>query len=143
VFFGLFADAATGERHHRIFGHMRVACHGAPETVRGSPDWREPPRAHPHLAGSWNHTNTIYHGPGTVARNASPALRLTRAGGPLNRWTIPSWLRRTGLTYHDRPERWIDGELDSARRGQEFVAQVGDDAEARAWLAGIMAEMER
>lgn len=143
VFFGLFVDEATGERHHRIFGYMRVACHGTPEAVRLSSAWREPPRAHPHLAGTWNHTNTLYHGPGHVAQHASPALRLTRAGGPLNRWTIPSWLARTGLTYHDKPERWNDGELDSARRGQEFVAHVGDDAEALDWLARVIAEIER
>jgi hypothetical protein len=143
VFFGLFADPATGERHHRFFGHMRVACHGSPDTVRASPVWREPPRAHPHLAGAWNHTNTIYYGPGAVARHASPSLRLTRDGGPLNRWTIPAWLRRTGLTYHDRAERWIASELDSAKRGQEFVAHVGDDAEALAWLEEIIQEIER
>jgi len=143
VFFGLFADEVSGERHHRIFGHMRVACHGAPEMVRLSPAWREPPRAHPHLAGNWNHTNTIYHGPGRVARHASSKLRLTREGGPLNRWTIPTWLGRTGLTYHDRPERWRGSELDSARRGQEFIAHVGDDAEALDWLDAVVAEIER
>jgi len=143
VFFGLFADEQTGERHHRIFGYMKVACQGAPDRVRGTPNWRDPPREHPHFIGEWNANNTIYHGPGSMARRASPALRLTREGGPLNQWIVPPWMKRLGLTYNDRPERWIrETELDSAKRGQEFVSCVGDDPEALQWLAGIVAEIK-
>lgn len=77
-----------------------------------------------------------------AANHASPSLRLTRAEGPLNSWTIPPWLRTHGLTYHARPERWIgQTELDSAKRGQEFVSDVGDDPEALGWLDAIIAEI--
>ena len=70
-------------------------------------------------------------------------MRLTRAGGPLNRWRVPRWLRAHGLTYHDRPERWTaPDELDSARRGQEFVCDIGEAPEPRQWLERIMAEIE-
>lgn len=143
LFFGLFAEPDTGERHHRIFGYMRVACHGAPSHVRAHADWREPPRPHPHLSGAWEPSNTLYHGPGMAARTASPALRLTRPGGPLNLWAVPQWLCGVGLTYHGKPGRWpAPGLLDSARRGQEFVCDIGGNKEARRWLNRVIGEIE-
>lgn len=144
LFFGLFCDPETGERHHRIFGHMRIACHGSLSEVRHFPKWRKPSRIHPHMTGKPRDHDTIYFGPGTTARCASAALRLTRPGGPLNLWTVPSWLRAHGLTYHARPSRWTgDGALDSAKRGQEFITDIGDDIEAMRWLEAIVAEIER
>ena len=143
LFFGLFADPHTGERHHRIYGHMRVACHGSPDIVRQASQWKEPPRPHPHDLGDWGRHNVLYHGPGTMARSASAALRLTRAGGPLRHWAVPAWLRRRGLTYHARPERWPrPGELISASRGQEFICDIGRSRQARQWLATIIAAIE-
>ncbi|MCB2078595.1 MAG: hypothetical protein KDE55_12965 [Novosphingobium sp.] len=143
LFFGLFADPDTGERHHRLFGHMRVACFGSPDEVRRSPHWREPPRAHPHLSGEWDSNNTLWFGPAATARTVPPSLRLTRPGGPLNLWTVPSWLRELGLSYHGKPERWIgDGLLDSAKRGQEFVCDIGNHAEAAAYLEQLMSDIE-
>lgn len=143
LFFGLFADPDTGERHHRIFGFMRVFCHGAPELVRAHEAWSEPQRPHPHLVGAWEASNTLYHGPGETARTASPALRLTRPGGPLNLWDVPKWLQATGLTYHRNPARWpAAGLLDSAKRGQEFVCDIGGSPDAQRWLDGVIAEIE-
>lgn len=143
LFFGLFAEGESGERHHRIFGHMSVSCGGAPDRLRRDPAWRDPPRPHPHLSGEWPANNTVYSGPGVTARRASPALRLTRPGGPLNRWIVPPWLRRFGLTYHGRPERWTgETELDSVKRGQEFVCDIGDAPEPHRWLASIIAEID-
>lgn len=143
LFFGLFAEADSGERHHRIFGWMRVTCHGPPEVISRDPGWRAPPRPHPHFFGSWEKSNTIYHGAGGLARSAASALRLTRPGGPLNRWIVPPWLREAGLTYHARQHRWLDGnELDSARRGQEFVCHIGNASEPRRWLDSVLAEMD-
>ncbi len=140
LFFGLFADPGTGERHHRIFGCMRVTCHGPPEEVRNQPGWHEPPRPHPHFEGSWEGSNAIYHGPGRLAASADPFLRLTRPGGPLNRWQVPSWLKGRGLSYHGKPERWLGRTgLDSVRRGQEFVCDIGKATEPRRWLKEIMA----
>jgi len=142
LFFGLFAEPDTGERHHRLFGWQRIACHGAPDALPSHPDWREPPRPHPHLTGKWPRNNAMYCGPGALARNAAPELRLTRPGGPLNTWRVPSWLRRRGLTYHANPARWLEGgELDSAKRGQEFICDIGDDAEAHRWLKTMMQAM--
>lgn len=143
VFFGLFADTGTGERHHRIFGYMQTRCCGGIDELHAMQAWRHPARPHPHLSGEWPANNAIYAGPGQTARSASPTLRLTQAGGPLNLWTVPPWLREFGLSYHARPERWI-GEtgLDSAKRGQEFVCDIGDASEPRRWLEGIVAEIE-
>jgi hypothetical protein len=143
LFFGLFADPGTGERHHRIFGHMRVLHRGSPETLYQTSQWREPPRHHPHTEGIWPANNTIWFGPGSVAASAPDALRLTRAGGPLNLWQVPPWLRQRGLTYHDRPERWIGRTgLDSAKRGQEFVCDIGKARAPRRWLEEIIALIE-
>lgn len=143
VFFGLFADPDTGERHHRIFGHMHTHCCGTPVELQANPAWQEPARPHPHLSGEWPASNAIYAGPGQTARTASPALRLTQPRGPLNTWTVPSWLQGFGLSYHARPERWIgDTGLDSVKRGQEFVCDIGEASEPRQWLRQIIAEIE-
>ncbi|GFM29951.1 hypothetical protein [Novosphingobium sp. PY1] len=143
LFFGLFADPDTGERHHRIFAHMRVEACAAPEVLRQSPCWREPPRPHPHAEGEWPANNAIWFGPGATARRAVDELRLTQPGGPLNLWQVPPWLGKRGLTYHDRPERWIGRRgLDSARRGQEFVCDIGRARQPRAWLERMIALIE-
>lgn len=144
LFFGLFADEIGGDKHHRIFGFMRIECMGSPDEIRAKPGWTQPPRPHPHFIGEWNANNTIYFGRGSTANHAAPSLRLTKPGGPLNSWIVPAWLRTHGLSYHDRPERWVGTiELDSAKRGQEFVSDVGDSLEANRWLEDIVAEIER
>ncbi|MED5545183.1 MAG: hypothetical protein VYD90_08020 [Pseudomonadota bacterium] len=148
LFFGLFADPETGERHHRIFAHMQVRMTGSPQELRARPDWPEPPLPHPHEIGEWSANNTLWIGPGTCAKTADPALRLTASGGPLNLWDVPPWLRRRGLTYHERPERWKRARarhgprLDSARRGQEFICDIGRAEAPRTWLADIVARIE-
>ncbi|GGC35258.1 hypothetical protein GCM10011371_23270 [Novosphingobium marinum] len=144
LFFGLFADEDTGEPHHRIFATMTVDACGSPDEVRSDAKWRDPPRPHPHMAGEWDRNNTLYFGQAAVARRASKALRLTIERGPLNRWRVPPWLGELGLSYHARPGRWaVPGELDSVKRGQEFVCDIGEDERAHAWLAGIVAEIGR
>ena len=87
MFFGLFADPKTNERHHRIHAYMKIAGFGRAEDVLTMPLWREPARPHPHLSAKPRRQNTVYFGPATVARHASDALRLTRPGGPTSRWT--------------------------------------------------------
>lgn len=134
LFFGLFADGRIGGRHHRIYGYMDVQSvvplsSGGIEAVPGD---------HPHLIGEWNANNTLYIGEGATARNASDALRLTHPGAPLRHWRIPPWLRSCGLSFHRRPERWLaDDTLETVARGQEFVADTGDDPAALAWLHEI------
>jgi hypothetical protein len=135
LFFGLFADEHTNERHHRIFGYLRVE-----DMVLPSADQLEPlDRPHPHTLGEWNKNNMIYRGEGTVASKSHEALRLTQSGGPLRHWIVPSWLRKTGLSFHRKPERWFANDrLEIVSRGQEFVSQIGDAPEAHDWVNYIV-----
>jgi len=136
LFFGLFAEETTGERHHRIFGFLRVEEMAAPHAM---PALAALARPHPHTLGEWNANNMVYRGEGAVARTAPSALRLTQPGGPLRRWAVPAWLRRAGLSFHAAPERWLAADrLDTVARGQEFVCDVGDDPAARSWAEGIV-----
>ena len=107
LFFGLFAGPEGRDPHHRIFGHLEVAEMTMPGAVPArSSQPRGFPRRHPHTIGTWNANNTIYTGPGRTAATAAPGLRLSWPTGPAGRWTVPSWLRDTGLTYHGNPARW-------------------------------------
>jgi len=143
LFFGLFNEEQTKERHHRIFGYMVV---DEVITLGSDPDPRAAPRFapdHPHFIGARDRNNTLYLGPGTTCVSVSPSLRLTQVGGPLGTWTIPGWLEECGLTYHRESWRWpTPGTLLSAARGQEFISDVGDDPTARAWLNEIISEIE-
>ena len=141
LFFGLFRDEASGEPHHRIFGYLEVAgiavlAEGAPEDALAL--------GHPHALGMHASNDAIYRGPGALARRASDALRLTAPGGPPSLWQRPPWLKRGGLSYHDRADRWLaGGRLRAVSRGQEFVADIGRRQAPRAWLRGILAEINR
>ena len=146
VFFGLFAEQdgeQRGEPHHRIFGYLRVAevvplSGGAPaELVE---------RGHPHALALHARNDCIWRGEGRVAQRASEALRLTVPGGPPSLWKRPDWLRRGGLSYHDRAERWLRArngqrKLRAVSRGQEFVADVGRRTAPRDWLESVIAEI--
>jgi hypothetical protein len=64
------------------------------------------------------------------------------AGSYTNLTDGPSWLDPgrggTGMTYHP-PTRWNrDGTVQSAARGQEFVADMGDRADAIAWILQVL-----
>jgi hypothetical protein len=59
-------------------------------------------------------------------------------------WQLPRWFNpvaRTPLSYHANPARWTDCStsmrLQSVGRGQEFVLDVEQYPEARAWLRSI------
>jgi hypothetical protein len=139
LFFGLFADADARERHHRIFGFLRieeVRTLGSRPSDQDQPD--EFPRRHPHTIGLWNDNNTLYLGSGTTSQIAHPSLRLSRPGGPVSCWITPPWLRGFGLSYHLKPERWNASELKIVGRGQEFVADIGNCSEPRAWLEHVI-----
>ncbi len=139
LFFGLFANQPTGERHHRFFGYLRVTeRHRVAELSETTRQELEQLR-HPHVLGMRSSNNTVYRGEGRAASQAHAALRLTEKGGPLSRWIVPSWMRQRGLTYHSKPTRWIgDVGLDSVARGQEFVCDVGDDPIATAWAENMI-----
>ncbi len=141
VFFGLFAEEASGEPHHRIFGFLEIA--EMIELAKGAPEGLVA-RAHPHALAMHGKNDVIYRGRGETARAAGDALRLTIAGGPPSLWNRPDWLRRGGLSYHDRVDRWLSGaRLRSVARGQEFVADTGRRRAPRKWLEGIIAEIRK
>ena len=162
LFWGLFRAASReGGRwqfmstpEHRIFGWLQIE---AVLTVGEDPDptlarypWLG---SHPHMARGWSRNNTVY-----IAREvlAFPGVRAGVSGFGLMRngirltspegkqpstWSIPTWLNRrcggVGMTYHP-VQRWSpDNELRSAARGQEFIAAVGERADALAWLTTI------
>lgn len=136
LFFGLFREQGC-EPHHRIFGYLEVS--GVIPLTDGVPQ-EMLDLAHPHALAMHHGNDVIYRGPGQVAARATDALRLTVPGGPITLWQRPHWLRRGGLSYHDRPERWLRrGRLKSVARGQEFVADVGRRQAPRDWLERIIA----
>lgn len=119
LFFGLFADPLTSERHHRIYGYLRVE---RVISLAGCDDLAALigplPRPHPHTLGEWNANNTLYHGAGGTARADLAELRLTAPGEPLRHWRIPAWLGKTGLSYHRNTDRWFaPGRLEIVARG--------------------------
>ena len=139
LFFGLFRERNGGEPHHRIFGYLKVEQ--MVQLERGAPadlvDLR-----HPHALAMHHRNDVIYRGPGRVAARASDALWLSVPGGPVTLWQRPDWLKRGGLSYHDKPERWLrGGKLKSVARGQEFVAEIGRRQAPRDWLSEILAEI--
>jgi len=139
LFFGLFAEEETGEPHHRIFAYLRVEeitalSDGAPDELVQL--------GHPHALAMHHSNDVVWRGEGRVANRASDALRLTVPEGPPSLWHRPEWLKRGGLSYHDKPERWIrGGRLKSVARGQEFVADVGRRKAPREWLEQVIAEI--
>ncbi len=143
LFFGLFAEETSGEPHHRIFGYLKVEdmlplTERVPEELIGL--------AHPHALAMHSANDVIWRGEGRTANRASAALRLTVPDGPPSLWHRPDWLKRGGLSYHDRADRWIRGakgkkRLRSVARGQEFVADIGRRSEPREWLDRILAEI--
>jgi len=141
LFFGLFAEEKTGEPHHRIFGYLRVEAL-APLTEGVPRELVE--LAHPHALAMHHSNDVVWRGEGRVAAHASKALRLTVREGPPSLWERPEWLTRGGLSYHDKPERWIrGGKLKSVARGQEFVADIGNRTAPRVWLESVIAEINR
>ena len=138
LFFGLFREEG-GAPHHRIYGYLEVVEIVA--LAEGVPGHLVNHRQ-PHALALHGANDTIYVGPGEQARRASDALRLTVPEGPPSLWQRPAWLRRGGLSYHDRADRWLPGgRLKSVARGQEFVADIGRRKAPRDWLAAILAEI--
>ncbi|RIV82923.1 hypothetical protein D2V17_14050 [Aurantiacibacter xanthus] len=144
LFFGLFREEG-GKPHHRLFGYLRVdevlplaAMDPARKAELAALGF---PHALALHASSGN--DTLYRGRGGQASYASDALRLTEHGASPTNWRVPEWLAKVGLSYHHNPARWTEpGRLKSVARGQEFVADVGERADARRWLEAIVAEME-
>lgn len=145
LFFGLFSESDGSDRHHRIFGYLRVTEVTKPG--RAPAPSSQPigfRRRHPHTIGHWNANNTIYLGPGNTAAADASGLRLSLRDGPISHWMVPYWLRDAGLTYHGDPARWeANGTLRTVARGQEFVTDTTASTEAAAWLQGVLAMITR
>lgn len=139
LFFGLFADEYTGERHHRFFGYLRVRAMCEVASLSEAEHDELSGLHHPHVLGDRSVRDMIYRGEGQFAARAHPELRLTRPGGPLSRWLVPAWLESRGLTYHGKVARWTTpGELAAVARGQEFICDVGNDPVAHSWAETIV-----
>lgn len=142
LFFGLFCEEG-GTPHHRFFGYLYVG-----EIVRLAQCNEETRKwfasyLHPHALTMHGSNDVIWFGRGADNAPAHDRLRLTVPEGPASLWRVPEWLRETGLSYHDRADRWLpDGRLQSVARGQEFVADVGEREDARAWVGEIVRLIE-
>lgn len=139
LFFGLFRAEETGEPHHRIFAYQRIE--EIVDLVKCGEDRRTQLAAlsHPHAIGMHAKNDVIYVGQGRTAVSALPALRLTVPDGPPSLWQRPDWLKRGGLSYHDRKDRWLsNSRLRSVARGQEFVADIGRRTAPREWLEQVL-----
>jgi len=142
LFFGLF-QGDDGEPHHRIFGYLLVGDVIPLATCDAQTrEWFEAV-GHPHALRMHGANDTLWFGRGGTKAPASDMLRLTVPEGPPSLWQVPPWLEETGLSYHDKADRWLgNGRLQSVARGQEFVANIGEREDARKWLANIIAEIE-
>jgi Nucleotide modification associated domain 3 len=152
LFFGLFKELTSDDRHHRIFGYLKIdeKCTIDPPT-KGEVVWRRleaqgAPRRHPHTLskwdndGTWQKNNTIYIGHGRKAKKAPDFLRLTKPDGPASFWCVPAWLRNIERT--PRAWRWRDDGTLHVRVGQEFIVDIEDLPEPKAWLDEIVAVIE-
>ena len=142
IFFGLFREEDTGEPHHRIFGYLEIDDVARMEKCDEAQMRRFLALSHPHALEPAGSNDTIYSGEGAMAQRATAPLRLTVEGGPPSLWRRPAWLKPGGLSYHDRPDRWLPGRLlKSVGRGQEFIADIGRRKAPRDWLAGVIEEI--
>ncbi len=145
LFFGWFAGNGW-EDHHRIFGYLRIASIvRLADADRAAKD-RFMAIDHPHALG-FHHkmrNDTLFVGKGRAARTAAKSLALTEPGQSRTRWRVPDWLRSVGLSCHQADWRWPGpGRLISVAQGQEFVADIGERDEPKAWLEQIIADINR
>lgn len=150
LFWGLFRDytaqrdAPNAAPHHRIFGWMRIGIEIMPGASAGAGHWRRLglPAPHPHSEREGQSANnTIRRGRGGLAMTASDSLRLTAPSASPCFWKVPGWLTRCRMSYHMDPARWSGDQLSVVARGQEFVADPGDDQDALNWAEEILGKM--
>jgi hypothetical protein len=171
LFFGCFRQAEKARatfrfvrdapKLHVIFGWLQVASVSrATNELTTEVPWAN---GHPHLAEPERYkNNTLYfasdrlssiglktRGAGTFDR-IRPELMLTETDSNCSVWQLPRWFDPAGrpaLSYHSKPARWTDCDdsmrLQSVGRGQEFVLDVEQYPEARAWLRSIFRASNR
>ena len=142
---------------HVIFGWLQIGrVSRATNDLTTEVPWAS---GHPHLAAPERYkNNTLYfasdrlssigidaRGAGTFDR-LRPKLTLSQTDPYVgcSMWQLPRWFDPAGrpaLSYHSKPARWTDCHnsmrLQSVGRGQEFVLDVDEYPEARAWLRSI------
>jgi len=153
---GTFRFVRNARILHVIFGWLQVGCvAGATSGPAAEKPWAA---GHPHLAPRKIEykSNTLYFASdrlssigvdavgGGIFERVAPELILTETDMRCSVWRLPRWFEPRGrppLTYHSNPSRWTDSEiymrLQSAYPGQEFVLDVEQYPEARAWLRSI------
>ena len=160
LFWGLFRPAQLTESwhfvetpEHRIFGWLQIdeILHlgGQPNSFLSTYPWL---REHPHMQEGWPSTNVVYTATesltlGSIA-GTRPGWGLFESGHRLTApardkpsvWRVPDWMNPTkggtGLTYHPLP-RWSEDSLQSAARGQEFIADIDNRRDAVEWLMDL------
>jgi hypothetical protein len=142
----------VGPRRHLIFGWLQVD-----EVLDlGSDGSRALSRypwlaQHPHARPGWTVNNAIFVGreflsigngaiPGYGVWNR-PIMLTAEGAASASVWDVPRWLDPicggVGMSYHPH-NRWLgNGCVRATARGQEFVADAGDRADARQWLLSL------
>jgi len=157
LFWGLYRDVELakgkwrycGPRKHCLFGWLAVG-----EVLVAGEDGSHLFQRHPWLADypharpGWNANKAIFVAapqleiggrifPGYGLLRRAIVLTAPEASGP-SRWAVPAWLDPTrggtGMSCNP-PSRWNDGQVTTAPRGQEFVADIGDRGDALDWIA--------
>jgi hypothetical protein len=160
---GTFRFVRSAPKLHVIFGWLQVGrVIRATDSVAAEFPWAD---RHPHLAAPDRYkNNTLYFasdrlssigintsGAGTFDR-LGPELILSQTDPYINcsTWRLPRWFvpgGRAPLSYHSKPARWTDCatsvRVQSAYPGQEFVLDVDQYPEARAWLRSIFRAASR
>ena len=154
---GRFRFVSGAPKLHVIYGWLQVgrvirATDGAAAEI----PWAA---GHPHLAAPERYkNNTLYfasdrlssvgidaRGSGTFERLV-PELILSQTDPYVgcSMWRLPRWFAPNGrpaLSYHSKQTRWTEFadsvRLQSAYPGQEFVLDVAEYPEARAWIRSI------
>jgi hypothetical protein len=154
---GMFRFVRAAPKLHVIYGWLQVGrVIRATDSVAAEIPWAA---GHPHLAAPERYkNNTLYFasdrlssvgidasGAGTFERLV-PDLILSQTDPYVgcSRWQLPRWFAPNGrpaLSYHSKATRWTECadsvRLQSAYPGQEFVLDVDEYPEARAWLRSI------
>jgi Nucleotide modification associated domain 3 len=171
LFFGCFRQAVKvsatfrfvrdAPKLHVVFGWLQVGrVSRATNELTTEIPWAD---GHPHLAAPERYkNNTLYFasdclssiglktkGAGTFDR-VKPELILTKNDSNCSVWQLPQWFDpndRPALSYHSKPARWTECDhsmrLQSVGRGQEFVLDVDEYPEARAWVRSIFRASRR
>ncbi|MFN4014225.1 MAG: hypothetical protein ACK4JB_02735 [Reyranella sp.] len=163
IFWGLFRAVKydgrwkfVGTPEHRIWGWLQVA-----EIIDlgsdGSRAVFERPwlSEHPHARLGWSKQNVLYIASDALVLNRQtlslPGSGCLRTGYRLSHgsrrpstWRVPDWLNPkrggSGMTFHPL-DRWEkDGTVQSAARGQEFVATPQQQESVFEWVNGLLHE---